>query len=35
MNREDHLDHLIEQRLHGRFSPVPENDDDSARIGAA
>lgn len=35
MNREEHLDDLIEQYLHGASSPLPVSAGDSARIHAA
>jgi negative regulator of sigma E activity len=35
VNREDHLDRLIEQQLHGASAPLPANDEDAAMLAAA
>lgn len=35
MNREDHVDHLIEQQLHGASAPLPANDEDATLLAAA
>jgi hypothetical protein len=35
VNREEHLDRLIEQQFHGASAPLPANDEDAALLAAA